>query len=58
MPLTPSNRGSISAVGRALDCRARGRGFDSRSQTNIQGLKITEKLHCKRLDLRVALLTT
>ena len=58
MPLTPSNRGSISAVGRALDCRARGRGFDSRSQTNIQGLKITEKLHCKRLDLRLAPLTT
>ena len=37
------NRGKISSVGRALDCRAGGRGFNSRGRTNIQGLKITEK---------------
>ena len=37
------SRGRTSSVGRALDCRAGGRGFDSRSQTNTQGLKITEK---------------
>ena len=36
-------RGRISSVGRALDCRAGGRGFDSRGRTNTQGLKITEK---------------
>ena len=34
-----SNRGRISSVGRALDCRAGGRGFDSRGRTNTQGLK-------------------
>ena len=33
----------ISSVGIALDCRAGGRGFDSRDRTNTQGLKITEK---------------
>ena len=33
----------ISSVGRALDYRAGGRGFDSRDQRNTQGLKITEK---------------
>ena len=33
----------FSSVGRALDCRAGGCGFDSRGQTNTQGLKITEK---------------
>ena len=33
----------ISSVGRVLDCRTGGRGFDSRGQTNTQGLKITEK---------------
>ena len=33
------NRGRISSVGRALDCRAGGRGFDSRGRTNTQGLK-------------------
>ena len=27
---------------RAHDCRAGGRGFDSRGRTNTQGLKITE----------------
>ena len=37
------NRGRISSVGRALDCRAGGGGFDSRGRTNTQGLKITEK---------------
>ena len=35
--------GRISSVGRALDCGARDRGFDSRGWTNNQGLKITEK---------------
>ena len=35
-------RGRISSVGRALDCKAEGRGFDSRGRTNTQGLKITE----------------
>ena len=38
-----AHRGRISSVGRALDCRAAGRGFDSRGRTNTQGLKITEK---------------
>ena len=33
----------ISSVGRVLDCRTGGRGFDSRGQTNTQGLKIIEK---------------
>ena len=33
----------ISSVGRALDCRAEGRGFDSQGRTNTRGLKITEK---------------
>ena len=37
------NRGSISTVGKALDCGVEGRGFDSRGLTNTQGLKITEK---------------
>ena len=37
-----TNRGRISSVGRALDCRAEGRGFNSRGRTNTQGLKITE----------------
>ena len=36
-------RGTIISVGRALDCRAGGPGFDSRGWTNTQGLKITEK---------------
>ena len=57
------NRGMISSVGRALDCRAGGRGFDSRDRTNAQGLKITEKMKvllllCKRPDLRAAQTTT
>ena len=33
----------ISSVGRALDCRAGGRGFDFRDWTNTRGLKMTEK---------------
>ena len=37
------NRGRISSVGRAFDCRAGGRGFDSRGRTITQGLKMTEK---------------
>ena len=37
------NRGRISSVGRAHDCRAGGRGFNSRGRTNTRGLKITEK---------------
>ena len=41
--LINSNRGSVSSVGRALDCWAVGRVFDSRGWTNTQGLKITEK---------------
>ena len=36
-------RGRVSSVGRAFDCRAEGRGFDSRGRTNKQGLQITEK---------------
>ena len=36
-------RGRINSVGRALDCRAGGRGFDSRGRTNAHGLKITAK---------------
>ena len=30
----------ISSVGRALDCRAGGRGFDSRGRTNIKVLPL------------------
>ena len=37
------HRRGISSVGRALDCREGGRGFDCRGRTNTQGLKITEK---------------
>ena len=37
------NRGRISSVGRALDCRAGGRGLDSLDRTNTEGLEITEK---------------
>ena len=35
------NRGRISSVGRALDCRAGGGRFDPRGRTNAHGLKIT-----------------
>lgn len=37
------NRGRISSVDRALECRAGGGRFDSRGWTNAPGLKITEK---------------
>ena len=40
---TVLNCGRISSVGRALDCRAGGGRFDSRSRTNAPGLKITAK---------------
>ena len=40
------NRDRISSVGRALDCGAGGRGFDSRDWTNTQGLKIAEEWRC------------
>ena len=43
IPIILKKRGRISSIGRALDCRAGGRGFDSRGRTNTQGLKITEK---------------
>ena len=36
------NFSRIRSVGRAVDCRAEGRGFDSRNRINTQGLKITE----------------
>ena len=36
-------RGRIISVGRALDCRFGGRGFDFQGWTITQGLKITEK---------------
>ena len=39
-----TNRDRISSVGRALDCRAEGRGFDSRDRTNTQGLTVTENI--------------
>ena len=54
-----TNRGRISSVGRALHCRAEGRGFDSRGRTNTQGPKITEnivlnKYFCaKYLDIQI-----
>ena len=37
------NRGRISSVGRAFDCRTGGRGFEFRGRTITQGLKMTEK---------------
>ena len=36
-------KGRISSVGRALDCRTGGHGFDSRGWTNTESLIITEK---------------
>ena len=46
---------------RALDCAARGLGFDSRGRTNTQGLTTLEMkvlpLFFKQLDLRVARIT-
>ena len=40
---TPPYRGRTSSVGRVLDCRVGGRGFDSRGRTDTQGHKVTEK---------------
>ena len=42
-PITSYCGGRVSSVGRALDDKAGGRGFDSQGRTNTQGLKITEK---------------
>ena len=62
LPVTSINN-NISSVGRAIDCRAGGRGFDSPGLTNTQGLKNTCELNVvtlpyKRLDLRVDRMTT
>ena len=62
LPVTSINN-NISSEGRAIDCRAGGRGFDSHGRTNTQGLKNTCELKvvtlpCKRLDLRVDRMTT
>ena len=38
-----SNALRITSYGRALDCRAGSRGFDSLDRTNTHGLKKTEK---------------
>ena len=37
------DRVMTSSVGRALDCRSGGHGFDFRGRTITQGVKITEK---------------
>ena len=39
MKTKPRNCSRISSVGKALDCRAEGRVFDSRGRTNTQGLR-------------------
>ena len=39
----PELSGRVSSVGRAFDCRAGGRRFDSPGRTNTRGLKTTEK---------------
>ena len=62
LPVTSINN-NISSVGRAIDCRAGGRGFDSQGRTNTQGLKNTCELKVvplpyKRLDLHVDRMTT
>ena len=47
LPATLSRDFTFSRSGNssvALDCRAEGRGYDSRGRTNTQGFKITEKL--------------
>ena len=41
--MTSIDCGRIRSVGRALDCRAEGRGFDSQGRTITQGLRMTEK---------------
>jgi len=56
------NRSRISSVGRALDYRAGGHGFDSRDRTNTQGLKNDWEMKVlplsrKCLDLHVARMT-
>ena len=53
----------INSVGRALDCRAEGRGFDTWDRTNTQGLKNNCEMKVlplprKWLDLRVVRMTT
>ena len=52
------DRVKTSSVGRALDCSAGGRGFDSRYRTNTHYLNNWEKkvlpFPYKRVDLRVA----
>ena len=59
-----SYRGRIPSVGRALDCRAEDRGFDSRGRTITHGLKIAERNEGtlfalrKRRDIRVGRMTT
>ena len=39
MKTKPRNYSRISSVGRALNCRAEGREFDSQGRTNTQGLR-------------------
>ena len=38
-----AGQGRTSSASRVMDCRQGRRGFDSRDQTNTQGLKMTEK---------------
>ena len=53
--INPKVRGRISSVGRALDCRAGGRGFDPRREpTNTQGLNITVRNEGSRFALQAA----
>ena len=51
-------RDRISSFGRALDCRAGGLRFDSRDRTKNDWEMKVLPLPCKRLDLRVARMTT
>ena len=44
------NRGRISSVGQALDCRAGGREFDSPGQTNTQDKLTYNKLKNKGIS--------
>ena len=58
-----SPAGLAQTVERALACRAKRQGIDSRGRTNTQGLKSNGEmkvlpLPCKQLDLRVARMTT
>ena len=64
LPVTSINN-NISSVGRAINCRAGGRGFDSQGRTNTQGFFFSKNLEirvvpllCKRLDLHVDRMTT